>query len=200
MIVNYWKVEILMRKRDRSNKWFIYKKTIGTPLNDVWDCSGLSMQKVSIFVDVQNIYYTTKQTFNANFDYNKFWKTVTKKRQVIGAFAYATDRGDLKQIHFQNILRGIGFEVKLKPFINRSDWSSKGDWDVGITIDIMEYASKSDVIVLASVDGDFDILMERIKTLYNSETEIYGVSNLTAISLKNSTPNFFPIGKELLLD
>ena len=157
------------------------------------------MQKVSIFVDVQNIYYTTKQTFNANFDYKKFWKTVTNQRQVIGAFAYATDRGDAKQIQFQNILRAIGFEVKLKPFINRSDGSSKGDWDVGITIDIMEYASKSDIIVLASGDGDFDILMDRIKTLYNSETEIYGVANLTAISLKNSTSNFFPIGKELLL-
>jgi uncharacterized LabA/DUF88 family protein len=63
----------------------------------------------------------------------------------------------------------------------------------------MEYASKSDVIVLASGDGDFDILISKVKTLYNIETEIYGVSNLTAISLKNSTSNFFPIGKELLL-
>ena len=158
------------------------------------------MKKVSIFVDVQNIYYTTKQIFNANFDYTKFWKTVTSKRRVIGAFAYATDRGDFKQIQFQNILRAIGFEVKLKPFINRSDGSSKGDWDVGITIDIMDYARKSDVIVLASGDGDFDILISRVKTLYNIETEIYGVSNLTAISLKNSASNFFPIGKELLLD
>ena len=158
------------------------------------------MKKVSIFVDVQNIYYTTKQTFNSNFDYKRFWKTVTNERQVVGAFAYATDRGDTKQIQFQNILRAIGFEVKLKPFINRSDGSSKGDWDVGITIDIMEYASNSDIIVLASGDGDFDILISRVKTLYNIETEIYGVSNLTAISLKNSASNFFPIGKELLLD
>ena len=158
------------------------------------------MKKVSIFVDVQNIYYTTKQTFNSNFDYKKFWKTVTHRRQVIGAFAYATDRGDVKQIQFQNILRAIGFEVKLKPFINRSDGSSKGDWDVGITIDIMEYASKSDIIVLASGDGDFDILISRVKSLHNIETEIYGVSNLTAISLKNSTSKFFAIGKELLLE
>ncbi len=157
------------------------------------------MKTVSIFVDVQNIYYTTKQTFNANFDYKKFWKTVTNQRKVVGAFAYATDRGDMKQIKFQNILRSIGFEVKLKPFIHRSDGSSKGDWDVGITIDIMEYASKSDIIVLASGDGDFDILVDRIKTLYNNDTEIYGVSNLTAFSLKNSTSDFFPIGKELLL-
>ena len=157
------------------------------------------MKKVSIFVDVQNIYYTTKQQFNSNFDYNKFWKLVTFQRQVVGAFAYTTDRGDKKQIQFQNILRAIGFEVKLKPFISRSDGSTKGDWDVGITVDIMEYAGKSDIIVLASGDGDFDLLIKRIRTLHKNLTEIYGVSNLTANSLKNETSHFFPIEDELLL-
>ena len=157
------------------------------------------MKKVSIFVDVQNIYYTTKQQFKGNFDYNKFWKLVTFRRQVVGAFAYTTDRGNEKQIQFQNILRAIGFEVKLKPFISRSDGSSKGDWDVGITIDIMEYASKSDVIVLASGDGDFDILIKRIRNLHNNETEIYGVPNLTANSLKKVTSHYFPIDEELIL-
>ncbi|MDC0158680.1 NYN domain-containing protein [Rhodospirillaceae bacterium] len=158
------------------------------------------MKKVSIFVDVQNIYYTTKQQFNSNFDYNKFWKIVTHQREVVGAFAYTTDRGDAKQTQFQNILRAIGFEVKLKPYIYRSDGSSKGDWDVGITIDIMEYASKSDFIVLASGDGDFDILIRRIRALYNNQAEIYGVSNLTANSLKNIASNFYPISYDLLLN
>ena len=73
------------------------------------------MKKVSIFVDVQNIYYTTKQEFNSHFDYNKFWKLVTHEREVLTAIAYTTNRGDSKQIQFQNILRGIGFTVKLKP-------------------------------------------------------------------------------------
>ena len=157
------------------------------------------MKKVSIFIDVQNIYYTTKQQYNSNFDYNKFWKLVTSNRKVVGAFAYTINRGDAKQIQFQNILRGIGFEVKLKPYIRRLDGSSKGDWDVGITIDIMEYATKSDIIVLASGDGDFDILLEKIRSLHNNETEIYGVSNLTANSLKTVASNFFPIDNELLL-
>ena len=157
------------------------------------------MKKVSIFVDVQNIYYTTRQQFSCNFDYNKFWKLVTYNRKVVGAFAYTINRGDAKQIQFQNILRGIGFEVKLKPYIRRLDGSSKGDWDVGITIDIMEYATKSDIIVLASGDGDFDILLEKIRSLHNNETEIYGVSNLTANSLKAVASNFFPIDNELLL-
>ena len=157
------------------------------------------MKKVSIFVDVQNIYYTTRQQFSCNFDYNKFWKLVTSNRKVVGAFAYTINRDDTKQIQFQNILRGIGFEVKLKPYIRRLDGSSKGDWDVGITIDIMEYATKSDINVLASGDGDFDILLEKIRSLHNNETEIYGVSNLTANSLKAVASNFFPIDNELLL-
>ena len=63
----------------------------------------------------------------------------------------------------------------------------------------MEYATKSDIIVLASGDGDFDILLEKIRSLHNNETEIYGVSNLTANSLKTVASNFFPIDNELLL-
>ena len=157
------------------------------------------MKTVSIFVDVQNIYYTTRQQFSCNFDYNKFWNLVTLNREIVGAFAYTTNRSDKKQIQFQNILRGIGFEVKLKPYISRLDGSSKGDWDVGITIDILEYASKSDIIVLASGDGDFSILIEKIRDLYDNETEIYGVSNLTASSLKTATAVFFPIDNDLLL-
>ena len=157
------------------------------------------MEKVSIFVDVQNIYYTSKQQFNAHFNYNKFWNMVTTGRKVLTAKAYATDRSDPKQIHFQNILRATGFEVKLKPFINRVDGSSKGDWDVGITIDIMEYAKESDIIVLASGDGDFDILIEKITSAYNLITEVYGVSTFTANSLKRVSTEFFPIDQALML-
>jgi len=92
------------------------------------------MKTVSIFVDVQNVYYTTKQIFGKHFDYNKFWSQATNNRKVVKAFAYAIDRGDQKQKEFQNILRAIGFNVKLKNYIQRSDGSAKGDWDVGITI------------------------------------------------------------------
>jgi len=157
------------------------------------------MKKVSIFVDVQNIYYTTKQIFNSNFDYNKFWKKITYDREVVAAFAYTTNRNDTKQIQFQNILRAIGFQVKLKPYISRADGSSKGDWDVGITIDILDYAPKSDIVVLASGDGDFDLLIQKIISKNNLLTEVYGVGPLTANSLKRSSTEFYEIDKNLLL-
>ena len=157
------------------------------------------MEKVSLFVDVQNIYYTTKQIYNSHFDYNAFWKKVTSNREVVKAIAYGIDRGDEKQKQFQNILRGIGFEIKLKPYIQRSDGSAKGDWDVGIAIDVMEYAKDADVVVLASGDGDFDLLLSKIRNDFGVSAEVYGVADLTARSLINSASKFIPIEKELLL-
>ncbi len=125
------------------------------------------MKTVAVFVDVQNIYYTTRQRFSRHFDYNRFWAEVTRDRKVVKAIAFAIDRDDSKQRQFQNILRAIGFEVKLKPFIQRRDGSAKGDWDVGITLDVMEYASLSDVVVLASGDGDFDLLVDKVRDKYS---------------------------------
>ncbi|MGD8925713.1 MAG: NYN domain-containing protein [Thioalkalispiraceae bacterium] len=157
------------------------------------------MKKVCLFVDVQNIYYTTKSIYNRHFDYNKFWAQVTGDREVVKAYAYAIDRGDEKQKQFQNILKAIGFEVKLKPYIQRSDGSSKGDWDVGITIDVMECAPDTDIIVLATGDGDFEILVNRIRDKYNIPVEVYGVRELTATSLMNAASLFHPIEETLLL-
>ncbi len=157
------------------------------------------MQKVTIFADVQNIYYTTKQQYRRNFDYNAFWAQATKNRQVVNAFAYAISSADSKQRQFQNILRGIGFEIKLKPFIQRSDGSAKGDWDVGITLDVMEYAKNSDIVILLSGDGDFDLLVQKVRKDFNKEVEVYGVAELTAKSLINAASKFCPIDETLLL-
>ena len=158
------------------------------------------MKKIALFVDVQNIYYTSRETYGRNFDYNAFWSKATADRAVVKAVAYAIDRGDQKQREFQNILRAIGFEVKLKPFIQRADGSAKGDWDVGITIDAMEYADSADVVVLASGDGDFDLLVNKLRLDKSKRVEVYGVPKLTSASLINAASEFMPIDKELLLN
>ena len=157
------------------------------------------MEKVAIFVDVQNIYYTTRQSYQRHFNYNAFWTQATANREVIAAIAYAIDKGDSKQLGFQKILRNIGFEVKLKPYIQRSDGSAKGDWDVGITLDVIEYAVKSDVIILLSGDGDFDLLLYKIRNTYAVTSEVYGVPTLTAPSLINAANRYIAIDDKLLL-
>ena len=157
------------------------------------------MEKVIICVDVQNIYYTTRQAFQCHFDYNVFWAKATSNREVVKAIAYAIDKGDEKQKKFQNILRAIGFEIKLKPFIQRRDGSAKGDWDVGITLDVMAYAKQADVVVLASGDGDFDLLVDKIRKDCGVSVEVYGVKQLTAKSLIDAASKFVPIAHDLLL-
>jgi uncharacterized LabA/DUF88 family protein len=158
-----------------------------------------TVARVSIFVDVQNIYYTCRQAYQANFDYNKFWAAVTKNREIVNAFAYATARGDAKQEQFQNILRAIGFTVLLKPMLKRADGSTKADWDVGIALDVYEAAQHCDTIVLASGDGDFTILLERIRQRFNTRSEVYGVPQLTADALIASANKFIAVDKNLLL-
>jgi uncharacterized LabA/DUF88 family protein len=157
------------------------------------------MQKVAIFADVQNIYYTTRQSYRRHFNYAAFWAQATTNRDVVAAFAYAIDKGDCKQQGFQQILRNIGFKVKLKPYIQRSDGSAKGDWDVGITLDVIDTAPKVDVIVLLSGDGDFDLLLDKARDVYSVTTEVYGVPALTAPSLINSASRFIAIDDRLLL-
>jgi uncharacterized LabA/DUF88 family protein len=157
------------------------------------------MEKVAVFVDVQNVYYTTRQQFSRHFDYNKFWAEVTRGRKVVTAIAFAIDRDDEKQKQFQNILRAIGFEVKLRPYIQRNDGSAKGDWDVGITLDVLEYAPLADVVVLASGDGDFDLLVQKVRDKHRVSVEVYGVAELTAASLIRAADRFIAIKEPLLL-
>jgi uncharacterized LabA/DUF88 family protein len=158
-----------------------------------------STKKIAIFVDVQNIYYTTRQAYGRQFNYRKLWKLIEEQGDIVSATAYAIHRGDDGQLKFQDALKHIGFTVKLKPYIQRSDGSAKGDWDVGIAIDVLDKAKEVDTVVLLSGDGDFDLLLEKVKKDYGVEAIAYGVPALTAASLMESASIYCPIGDDLLL-
>ena len=160
---------------------------------------GPAVKTIAVFADVQNIYYTTRQAYGRQFDYRKLWQRVSAEGEIISATAYAIHRGDDKQLKFQNALKQIGFTVKLKPYIQRSDGSAKGDWDVGITIDVLEAAKNVDTVVLLSGDGDFDLLLQTIKKNYAVSVEVYGVPALTANSLVDSASVYYRIEENLLL-
>ena len=157
------------------------------------------MKKIAIFADVQNIYYTTRDVYGRQFNYRKLWQQISSEGEIVSATAYAIHRGDDKQLKFQDALKHIGFTVKLKPYIQRSDGSAKGDWDVGIAIDVMDTSKDVDTVVLLSGDGDFDLLLEKIKNDFGVETEVYGVPALTANSLINAASIYYRIEEDLLL-
>ena len=161
------------------------------------------MEKIAVFVDVQNIYYTVREQFSCHFNYRELWRRLNEQGEIVVANAYAIERNDPGQKGFQQVLREIGFDVKLKPYIQRSDGSAKGDWDVGLAIDVMDCAANPDqpvdIIVLLSGDGDFDLLLERVKNNYGVDTRVFGVAALTATSLINAAAVFEPIEGSLLL-
>lgn len=157
------------------------------------------MQKVGVFVDVQNIYYTCRQAYGRQFNYRKLMQQLTYQYDVEVAYAYAIASQDNGQIKFQDALRHMGFEVKLKPFIQRSDGSAKGDWDVGITVDIMSQSPHLDKVILLSGDGDFDRLLSHIHQHDHTDTVVYGVPSLTAQSLIKACQHYIAIEPEQLL-
>ncbi|MFV2031861.1 MAG: NYN domain-containing protein [Gammaproteobacteria bacterium] len=157
------------------------------------------MSKIAIFVDVQNIYYTTRQAYGRQFNYRKLWQRISAEGEIVMANAYAIQRNDERQLQFQNALKAIGFTIKLKPYIQRSDGSAKGDWDVGITIDVLEATKYVDTVVLLSGDGDFDMLLDKIKKDCAVSAEVYGVPALTAGSLIDAASVYHPIEDDLLL-
>ena len=157
------------------------------------------MPRIAVFVDVQNIYYTCRETFGKSFNYRELMRGLRARGDVLIANAYATQKDDDGQRKFQDALRHTGFDVKLKPYIQRSDGSAKGDWDVGITIDVLDAVDQVDEIVLLSGDGDFDLLLEKIRTDTNTKSTVYGVRNLTARSLIDAANQFKQIDSALLL-
>ncbi|MCU7882312.1 MAG: NYN domain-containing protein [Candidatus Thiodiazotropha sp. (ex Lucinoma aequizonata)] len=157
------------------------------------------MKKIAIFADVQNIYYTTREAYARQFNYKKLWKKISAEGEIVSAVAYAIHRGDDKQLKFQDALKHIGFTVKLKPYIQRNDGSSKGDWDVGITIDVLEAVQEINTIILLSGDGDFDLLLKKIKNKCAVTAEVYGVPSLTANSLIDAASVYHCIDEDLLL-
>ncbi len=158
-----------------------------------------SKPTAAVFVDVQNIYYTCKQAFQQSFNYRQLYSQLAVDYNLVTANAYAIESNNDGQHKFQTALRSMGFTVKLKPYIQRQDGTAKGDWDVGITIDIMDASHAVEHVFLLSGDGDFDRLMQRLKQSDNLTTHVISAEPLTALSLINSVDHYIPISTDMLL-
>jgi uncharacterized LabA/DUF88 family protein len=153
--------------------------------------------RVGIFVDVQNMFYAAKKQYASRLDFVKLTDHVLKGRRLIKAIAYVVKNPEIDQTAFFSMLGHHSFEVKSKELISRIDGSQKGDWDMGIALDILKFADSLDVVALVSGDGDFCELIDIIKTM-GPRVEVYAFPSNTAMNLKEIADDFFPIGDELL--
>ncbi|MDX2465035.1 MAG: NYN domain-containing protein, partial [Porticoccus sp.] len=49
--------------------------------------STSTVKKIAIFVDVQNIYYTTRQAYGRQFNYRKLWQKIAGQGDIVSATA-----------------------------------------------------------------------------------------------------------------
>jgi len=124
-----------------------------------------SAQRVGVFVDVQNMYYSAKNLYKKKVNFGEILKRAIGDRSLIKATAYVIKADVEPEANFFEALHHQGYDVKAKDLQVFFGGAKKGDWDVGIAMDVMRAAGKLDVVVLVSGDGDFKDLIEHVKSL-----------------------------------
>lgn len=155
-------------------------------------------ERIAIFVDSQNLYYSARMGYAAKVNYEKLLKLITENRNMIKAYAYIVQAPDGDVKPFATSLERIGYIVKVKDVRTRSDGSAKANWDMGMALDILGILDRVDTIILASGDGDFVPLVDFIKTK-NKRVEIFAFAENTAYDLKEKADKFKPLGENIIL-
>ncbi len=156
-------------------------------------------QRVGIFVDVQNMFYTAKYKYNRKIDYRKLIEGISRDRRVIRALAYVVQAPDINQSQFKHILEALGFELRIKELRVRADGTAKGDWDMGIAIDSISMAEKLDVVALVSGDGDFTDLVSLLRAR-GIRVEVYSFPSNTSDDLIAVATFFHPLDEDVLMN
>jgi uncharacterized LabA/DUF88 family protein len=115
------------------------------------------MKRIGIFADISNLYYCIGKKYkNRKLDYKKYYDYVKDLGDIAYAIAYGAQINDEAK-NFVYFLRHIGFQTKYKTpktYNNDTKIKRKADWDVGITIDIVNFIERLDLIILGTADSD----------------------------------------------
>lgn len=146
-------------------------------------------QRVGIFIDAQNLYHSAKNIHQGRVNFENVLVDALADRQLVRAIAYVitTETGEEKS--FFDALTKIGIETKTKDLQIFSGGSKKADWDVGLAIDAVKLASKLDVVVIASGDGDFIPLIEYLK-MNGCQVEVISFGKSASGKLKEVADDF----------
>lgn len=184
----------LLRARDRVEQFLGQHDSKQNSQNRVLK----EQPSVGVFVDVQNMFYAAKDRYAGRVDYIKLLDLIVGPRQLVVAYAYVVQIPEINQSGFLSLLEHNGYTIKSKDLRLRGDGTAKGDWDVGIAIDIVSMLGALDVVILASGDGDFCALAELIKQ-HGKRVEVVAFEHNTSMDLQRMADQFFPIGDELLI-
>jgi len=154
-------------------------------------------QRIGIFVDVQNMFYSARTLYQSKVDYGKLLEELVNGRKLVRAIAYVVQKPDVDQRGFLEALRRAGFEARVKELTVRDDGSTRGDWDVGLTVDALSLAHRLDTIVLVTGDGDFVPLANALKQR-GCRVEVISFEQTTSNELIRNCDEFTAISQNVL--
>src|SRR3989338_4305250 len=149
-------------------------------------------QRVLVLFDVQNMYYSAKNIFNAKVNFHEILKTAVGGRKLVRAIAYVIKTEIREEESFHKALMNIGIEVKSKDLQTFVGGSKKGDWDIGIAMDAVRLSNKVDTVVLVSGDGDFKDLLAYLKS-HGNMTEVIAFSKTSSKMIKEESDLFIDL-------
>ncbi|MBI4363444.1 MAG: NYN domain-containing protein [Candidatus Doudnabacteria bacterium] len=152
-------------------------------------------QRVGLFVDIQNLYYTARNVYNARVNFNSVLKDAVGERPMVRAIAYGIRADMPEEQSFFDALRKAGFEVKLKDLQTFYGGTKKGDWDVGIVMDIIKLLPKLDVVSLASGDGDYIPLLEYLQ-IQGVRVELVSFGKSTSSKMRELVDHYLDLDSD----
>lgn len=151
-------------------------------------------QRVGVFVDVQNMYYSAKNLYGAKVDFGSVLKEAVAGRKLVRAFAYVIKADVGAEKEFYDALSAQGFEVRIKELQIFYGGAKKGDWDVGLCMDAVRLMPKIDVMVLVSGDGDYTDLVEYARS-QGVRTEVIAFEKTASSKLMEAVDSFTNISE-----
>ncbi len=154
-----------------------------------------SGQRVAVLIDVQNLYHSAKNLYQARVNFREILRLAVSQRNLIRIFAYVVKTKTGEEKPFFDALTKLGIETRVRDLQEFYGGLKKADWDVGITVDAVKIAPNVDTIVLVSGDGDFLQLVEYLKN-QGKRVEIIAFGRSASAKLKEVGDEFIDLEKE----
>ncbi|MEK7510397.1 MAG: NYN domain-containing protein [Patescibacteria group bacterium] len=149
-------------------------------------------QRVSVFIDVQNLYHSAKNIYEARVNFREILKTAIAGRRLIRAFAYVVRTKTGEEKPFFEALTSLGIETRIKDLQEYFGGLKKADWDVGIAVDAIKTSQSVDTVVLASGDGDYVPLVEYLQN-QGKRVEVMAFGKSTSSKLREAADEFIDL-------
>jgi uncharacterized LabA/DUF88 family protein len=154
-------------------------------------------QRVGVFIDVQNLYYSAKNLFGKKVNFGKIVEDAVSNRKLIRAIAYVVRTESKEEQPFFEALYNLGIETREKDLQIFFSGSKKADWDVGLAVDAIRLSNSLDVVVLVSGDGDYIPLVEYIQKSSGKQVEVVSFGETTSSKLIEAVDAFTDLSSDL---